>query len=348
MAKLLVTGGAGFIGSHCCLVLLKAGYEIIVLDSFVNSSIISLHRISRILNINLEARLKIIKGDIRDITLLRKIFLEEKSKSEPISGVIHFAGLKAVGESVINPLEYWDVNVNGSRVLFKVMDEFTCRTIVFSSSATIYGLPDSVPINEKSALNPINPYGRTKSTVESILNDLYFSNKDKWKIANLRYFNPVGAHSSGFIGEDPKDIPNNIFPIICQVASGKREKIRIFGDDWPTEDGTGIRDYIHVMDLVEGHFLALRYLAKSNPQIVAINLGTGHGASVLNLISTFSRVNDIEIPYEIVSRRDGDVAISIADPSLAENILGWRAKRNLEEMCKDGWNWQLNNLEGYK
>ena len=348
MAKLLVTGGAGFIGSHCCIVLIEAGYEIIVLDSFVNSSIIALERISRIININLEPRLKIIKGDIRDITLLRKIFYEEQRQGDPILGVIHFAGLKAVGKSVTNPLEYWDVNVNGSRVLLKVMDEYKCHTIVFSSSATIYGLTDSVPINEESAVKPINPYGRTKSTVELILNDLYLSDKDKWKIVNLRYFNPVGAHPSGLIGEDPQDIPNNIFPLICQVASGKREKIRIFGDDWPTKDGTGIRDYIHVMDLAEGHSLALNYLAESNPQIVAINLGTGHGASVFNLISTFSKVNDIEIPYEIVSRRDGDVAISIADPTLAEKILGWKAKRNLEEMCKDGWKWQSKNLEGYK
>ena len=348
MAKLLVTGGAGFIGSHCCIVLLEAGYEIIVLDSFVNSSIIALQRISGIININLEARLKIIKGDIRDIDLLRRIFSEEQSKSEPILGVIHFAGLKAVGESVTNPLEYWDVNVNGSRVLLKVMEEYKCHTIVFSSSATIYGLPDSVPINEKSAVKPINPYRRTKSTVELILNDLYLSDKNKWKIANLRYFNPVGAHASGLIGEDPQDIPNNIFPLICQVASGKREKIRIFGDDWPTEDGTGIRDYIHVMDLAEGHSFALKYLLESDPQIVAINLGTGHGASVFNLISTFSKVNNIEIPYEIVSRRDGDVAISIADPALAEKILGWKAKRNLEKMCKDGWKWQSKNLEGYK
>ena len=282
MAKLLVTGGAGFIGSHCCIVLIEAGFEIVVLVSFVNSSMIPLQRISKILNINVDEKLKIIKGDIRDESLLREIFLTEQKTKNPIIGVIHFAGLKAVGESVINPLRYWDVNVNGSRILFKVMDEFNCRTIVFSSSATIYGIPDSIPINEDAGIKPINPYGNTKATVELILNDLYLSNKHEWRIANLRYFNPVGAHPSGLIGEDPKGIPNNIFPLICQVASGKRKKINIFGNNWPTKDGTGIRDFIHVIDLAEGHYVALKHLLKNDPQLISFNLGTGNGENEFN------------------------------------------------------------------
>ena len=348
MTKLLVSGGCGFIGSHCCLVLLNAGFEIVVLDSFVNSSKSSLLRISKIININLYDNLKLIEGDIRDISILRKIFLEEQNTNHPISGVIHFAGLKAVGESVVNPLKYWDVNVNGSRTLLKVMDEYNCRTIVFSSSATIYGFPNSIPIKEDEKIKPINPYGNTKATIELILKDLYDSNKDKWRIANLRYFNPIGAHPSGLIGEDPKGIPNNIFPLICQVASGKRKKIDIYGNDWPTKDGTGIRDYIHVMDLAEGHVFALKYLLNNNPQLISLNLGTGTGESVLNLIYTFSKITNIEIPFEFSSRREGDVAISIANVSLAEKVLGWTAKRGISEMCKDGWSWQAKNPEGYQ
>ena len=348
MTKLLITGGSGFIGSHCCIVLLEAGFEIIVLDSFLNSSILSLQRISKIINPNLYKNLNIVKGDIRDISLLRKIFLEEANKNDPILGVIHFAGLKAVGESVVNPLRYWDVNVNGSRILFKVMEEFGCRTIVFSSSATIYGFPDSIPINENADIKPINPYGNTKAAIEQILRDLYLSNREKWRIANLRYFNPVGAHPSGLIGEDPQGVPNNIFPLICQVASGKRKKINVYGNDWPTKDGTGIRDYIHVMDLAEGHFFALKYLIKNNPQLISLNLGTGKGESVLNLISTFSKITSIEIPYEVVGRREGDVAVSIANASMAEKVLGWIAKKGIPEMCKDGWNWQSKNPKGYQ
>ena len=348
MGVLLITGGAGFIGSHCCHVLLEAGYELIILDSLINSSIESIKRVS-LLNGNelqFNDQIKIIQGDIRDNDLLKKTF-KDAQDNKKIEGVIHLAGLKAVGESVQNPLMYWDINVNGSRNLFQTMNEFNCFTLVFSSSATIYGYPKKIPISEKENISPINPYGNTKAAVEKILYDLYKSNKNLWRIINLRYFNPIGAHPSGLIGESPVGIPNNIFPIICKVASKELQEISIYGKDWPTKDGTCIRDYIHVMDLAEGHFSAIKYLIDGRPQYLSINLGTGNGISVLNLITNFEKINKVKIPYKITTKRKGDAAISIAKVELAEKILDWKAKRGISEMCRDGWNWQKRNPNGY-
>tara|TARA_B100000965_G_scaffold406804_1_gene448835 strand:- start:2405 stop:3457 length:1053 start_codon:yes stop_codon:yes gene_type:complete len=349
--KVLVTGGAGFIGSHTCLALLQRGYEVVVIDSFINSNRKSLHAVIKIvesLKKNDELNLKIIESDIRDENILDKLFLESQLSGKPFQAVIHFAGLKAVKDSILNPLLYWDVNLNGSIKLLKVMNKYECCKIVFSSSATVYGLSDLKPINEKSDLKPINPYGQTKAAIEILLNDIYQSNPNSWKIANLRYFNPIGAHSSGLIGEAPIGIPNNIFPYITQVAAGKREKLTVFGNDWATKDGTGVRDYIHVMDLAEGHISALEYLVKNDNQIISLNLGTGLGTSVLELIETFEKVNNIEIPLEFAKRRVGDCSSLIADNSLVSSCLDWSPKRDLKTMCKDGWKWQCLNPEGYR
>jgi len=349
MGVLLITGGAGFIGSHCCHVLLEAGYELIILDSLINSSIESIKRVS-LLNGNelqLNDQIKIIQGDIRDTDLLKKIF-KDAQDNKKIEGVIHLAGLKAVGESVQNPLMYWDVNVNGSRNLFQIMNEYNCFTLVFSSSATIYGYPKKIPISEIENISPINPYGNTKAAVEKILYDLYLSDKNSWKIINLRYFNPIGAHPSGLIGESPLGMPNNIFPLICKVGLKQLNKINIFGIDWPTKDGTCIRDYIHVMDLAEGHCSAIKYLLESKPQCLSINLGTGNGISVLSLIKNFEKINGVDIPFAISNRREGDASISIASADLAMKVLNWKAYRGIYEMCKDGWNWQKNNPNGYR
>ena len=349
--RVLVTGGAGFIGSHTCLVLLEQGYEIIVIDSFINSHKKSLQRVVDILenksgvkNVDLEIK----TGDIRDEKVLDKLFLEYKQMGKPIQAVIHFAGRKSVTESLDNPLLYWDVNVNGSINLLKVMDRYNCRTIVFSSSATIYGLSNNMPLKENTEIKPINPYGRTKVVIEQILNDTYEGNPKKWKIANLRYFNPIGAHSSGMIGESPLGIPNNIFPYITQVAAGVLDELTIFGDNWPTFDGTCIRDYIHVMDLAEGHIATLKYLNKNENKIVNINLGTGLGTSVLELIDTFEKINNIKISRNFSGRRIGDSCSVVADNSLALSCLEWSPSRDLEKMCLDGWKWQLSYPEGYK
>jgi len=348
MAVLLITGGAGFIGSHCAHIFLKAGYELIIVDSLINSSIESVKRVS-LLNGNklqFNDQIKFIQGDIRDIDLLKKIFKDAYAHKK-IDGVIHLAGLKAVGESVQNPLMYWDVNVNGSRNLFQIMNEFNCFNLVFSSSATIYGYPKKIPISEEENISPINPYGNTKAAVEKILYDLYLSNKNSWKIINLRYFNPIGAHPSGLIGESPLGEPNNIFPLLCKVALKKLKKINIFGSDWSTKDGTCIRDYIHVMDLAEGHYSAIRYLIDAKPQYLSLNLGTGNGISVLSLINNFEKINGVDIPFTITNRREGDAAISIASADLALQVLNWKARRGIYEMCKDGWNWQVNNPDGF-
>ena len=349
--KILVTGGAGFIGSHTCLALLEKGHDVLVIDSFVNSHRKSLDKVIDILkinNININNYIKILSADIRDEKVLDKLFSENEKSGKPIQAVIHFAGLKSVKDSIHNPLEYWDSNVNSSIKLLSVMNRYQCKTIVFSSSATIYGLTNDNPINENAVIKPINPYGTTKEAIENLLTDVYNSEKDKWKIANLRYFNPIGAHPSGMLGEAPLGVPCNIFPYITQVAAGIREKFTIYGDDWPTKDGTGVRDYIHVMDLAEGHVLALEYLVKSQNQIINLNLGTGIGTSVLELINTFQRVNNIEIPYEFTDKRIGDSCNVIADNSLAVSSLNWSPRRSLEEMCKDGWKWQFLNPEGYK
>ena len=350
MVQILVTGATGFIGSHLCLVLLRKGYEIIGIDSFENSSPESLKRVVKILkshkNINPES-LKLIKGDIRDQVFIKKVFDDAFNKGKPIKAVIHLAGLKSVVDSLREPIKFWDYNVLGSINLFKIMDAFDCRTLVFSSSATVYD-QSNILLNENTPINPINPYGRTKVVVENILNDLYLSPEFNWKIMNLRYFNPIGAHESGMIGEDSKSESTNIFPLINRVALGKINKLKIFGNDWETNDGTCIRDYIHIMDLVEGHLFALENLLNNTNQFLNINLGTGRGVSVLELISTFEKVNNVSVPYVFAERRSGDKVKCVADNSLASKVLNWRTKRSLEEMCRDGWKWQKLNPNGYE
>ncbi|HAE99815.1 MAG TPA: UDP-glucose 4-epimerase GalE [Methylophilaceae bacterium] len=333
----LVTGGAGYIGSHTCLQLLQAEIGIVVLDNFSNSQPESLHRVRQLSGKDFP----VVQGDIRSKEDLRKLF-----KQHAISSVIHFAGLKAVGESTEKPMLYYDNNVAGSLNLFEVMAEFNVKSIVFSSSATVYGDPASVPIQESFPLSATNPYGQTKLMIENILRDIYQSDS-QWRVAILRYFNPIGAHESGLIGEDPSGIPNNLLPYVAQVAVGKLKKLRVFGNDYPTHDGTGVRDYIHVVDLANGHLAALKYLEKS-PSLITVNLGTGHGYSVLDVVKTFSEVSGIEIAYEFLPRRTGDVAINFADPTLAKTLLGWSASRDLMQMCVDTWHWQSNNPLGYK
>lgn len=349
--KILVTGGAGFIGSHTCLVLLKSGYDLIVIDSFVNSSPIALKKVKQIAsyeNKNNIGNIQVVEGDIRDGSVLENIFSQANKSNSPIDGVIHFVGLKAVEESIIKPLLYWDVNVNGTSQLLSVMDSYKCRTIVFSSSATIYGYPSENPIKESAPSQPINTYGETKLAVEKMLNSVHNSNKNSWRISSLRYFNPAGAHGSGEIGEDPRNIPNNIFPFITQVAVGRLKMLKVFGSDWPTIDGSGVRDYIHVMDLAEAHVITLEYLIKNKPQNITLNLGSGRGTSVLELISSFEKNSGKSISYQVTDRRPGDAATTIADPSLANSLLGWKTKRTIDDICKDGWKWQKKNPKGYE
>ena len=340
MAKLLITGGAGFIGSHACLVLLGAGHELVVLDNFHNSSPESLRRVQALAVDSSDKQLSVLEGDIRSDTDLRQAL------AGGVDAVVHFAGLKAVGESVSDPLSYWDVNVSGSRQLLSQMQAHGCRTIVFSSSATLYGLPDRVPINEQAPVQPINPYGQTKAAVEQMLADIAAS-EPGWRIARLRYFNPVGAHPSGRIGEDPNGIPNNLFPFVSQVAVGRRQQLQVFGGDWPTPDGTGVRDYIHVMDLAEGHQAAVEHLLNHPPQLLTLNLGSGRGHSVLEVVRAFEEASGKTVPFRISERRPGDAASTVADPGQAAEILGWRTRRSLSDICRDGWIWQSNNPEGY-
>ena len=345
MKTILATGGTGYIGSHTCLELLKKGYKVMILDSLVNSSEKVISKINFLLNDKkINDNLTFIKGDINDEKLLNHIFKFAKEKYEPISCVMHFAGLKSVSESLSNPLQYWHNNVGGSIILFKIMEKYECRTVIFSSSATIYQISEDKLLKESSPINPINPYGHTKLAIEKLLKDLSGKGND-WRIANLRYFNPIGAHQSGLIGENPKGIKNNIFPILNGVATGEIEKLKIFGNNWPTYDGTGIRDFIHVMDLAEGHIKALEYLENNEPQILNLNIGTGKGTSVLGLIRIFENVNKVKINYEFTNRRKGDYGVVIADNSLAKSLLKWSPKRNLEDMCVDGWRWQNNNLK---
>lgn len=333
---ILITGGAGYIGSHTCLQILDAGYDIVVMDNFSNSQVESLNRIQTISG----KKIPFIKADVRDKKALRAIF-----RDYTITAVIHFAGLKAVGESTEKPQLYYDNNVVGSLNLFEVMRESNVKNIVFSSSATVYGDPASVPIQEDFPLSATNPYGRTKLMVEDILRDLHAAD-NSWRVALLRYFNPIGAHSSGLIGEDPNGIPNNLLPYVAQVAVGRLAKLRIFGNDYATHDGTGVRDYIHVMDLADGHVAALNYLIK-NEALLTLNLGTGIGYSVLDVVNAFSKVSGKDIPYEFLARRQGDVAINYADATEAKCRLNWVATRNLEEMCADTWKWQSNNPNGF-
>ena len=345
MTSILITGGAGFIGSHTALVLLEAGHSLVVLDNFANSSPESLRRLLELAGPDAEARLTVVTGDIRIRDDLERAFAAAPA-GQPIEAVIHFAGLKAVGESVQHPLRYWDVNLGGSRQLLAAMQAQGCRTLVFSSSATLYGMPEQVPIPETAPLRPINPYGHSKAAVEQLLDDLSASEAG-WRIARLRYFNPVGAHPSGRIGEDPRGIPNNLFPFVSQVAVGRRERLQVLGGDWPTPDGSGVRDYIHVMDLAEGHRAALVTLLAESPQLLTLNLGSGQGHSVLEVVAAFASVSGCPVPYELVARRPGDAASSVADPAYAAQRLGWRTRRSLAEMCRDGWAWQSANPSGY-
>ena len=345
MARLLITGGAGFIGSHTCVVLLDAGHTLIVLDDYSNSSPRVLDRIAA-LSPRPEALIRI-EADLRDQRALDDLFRDQKESGHPIEAVIHFAGLKAVGESVRDPLRYWSVNVGGSQTLLSAMQRHGCHTVVFSSSATLYGYPEILPIQESAEIQPINPYGHSKAAVEQMLHDLASSSSGPWRIACLRYFNPVGAHPSGHIGEAPNGLPNTLFPYLCQVAVGERSQLSVFGGDWPTEDGTCIRDYIHVMDLAEGHRAALDTLLAEPPQVLTVNLGSGQGASVLTLIRTFEEVTGQSVPYAIVERRPGDAASTVADPSLAAERLSWRTTRTLADICRDGWAWQSANPQGY-
>ena len=344
MAQLLITGGAGFIGSHTCLVLLEAGHRLVVLDNFSNSSPESLRRVLELAGLPPgDPRLQTISGDIRSNDDLERAF---QAAAQPIEAVVHFAGLKAVGESVQDPLRYWDVNVAGSRCLLAAMQRHGCRTLVFSSSATLYGLPEQVPIAETAPVQPINPYGHTKAAVEQLLADLAASERG-WHIARLSYFNPVGAHPSGRIGEDPLGPPNNLFPFISQVAVGRRPTLQVFGNDWPTTDGSGVRDYIHVMDLAEGHRAALDTLLREPPQLLTLNLGSGQGHSVLELVKAFEATSGRPVPYQVVARRPGDAPCTVADPKLAHQRLGWRTNRTLADICRDGWAWQQANPKGY-
>ncbi|WP_114993581.1 UDP-glucose 4-epimerase GalE [Synechococcus sp. UW179A] len=350
MARLLITGGAGFIGSHTCVVLLQAGHNLLVLDDFSNSTPLALKRVSALAQLDSQSsqvRLQVRRGDIRDQAYLDALFSKAASEGAPIDAVIHFAGLKAVGESVREPLHYWDVNLTGSRCLLDAMNAHGCHTLVFSSSATLYGYPERVPIPETAPIQPINPYGHSKAAVEQLLQDLAASAANQWRIACLRYFNPVGAHPSGKIGEDPLGTPNNLFPFLSQVAVGRRESLQVFGGDWPTSDGTCIRDYIHVMDLAEGHQAALDCLLAEPTQLLTLNLGSGQGASVLEVVHAFERASGRQVPYDLVARRDGDAAITVADPALALQRLGWQTQRDLDDICRDGWAWQSANPAGY-
>ncbi len=337
MKRILVTGGAGYIGSHTCVELLDADYEVVVVDNLSNSSFIALARVQELTG----KPLTFIQADLRDKPALEEIFREY-----PVEAVIHFAGLKAVGESVEKPLEYYENNVGGTLNLLLAMRDAGVKTIVFSSSATVYGDPASLPIKEDFPLSATNPYGRSKLIIEEMLRDLHRADAS-WDIAILRYFNPVGAHPSGRIGESPNDIPNNLMPYISQVAVGRLKKLSVFGDDYSTPDGTGVRDYIHVVDLALGHLKALEKLAQ-HPGLVTYNLGTGQGYSVLEMVEAFRQASGREVPYEITGRRPGDIAACWADPSLAEKELGWKASRGLKEMCEDTWRWQQNNPAGYE
>ena len=342
--KILVTGGAGYIGSHTCIALHQAGYDVVVYDNLSNSSIEAINRASKLAGQPIE----FIEGDIRDAKLLKQVFAEHD-----FFGVIHFAGLKAVGESVAKPLLYYNNNVSGTIILLEVMAETNVKNLVFSSSATVYGDPEVLPIDETSLRSCTNPYGQSKLTVEHILEDLAATN-DSWNLIPLRYFNPVGAHPSGQIGEDPNDIPNNLMPYISQVAVGKLEKLSIFGNDYPTVDGTGVRDFIHVTDLAQGHVAALNYLQQqvslshtSSVGFLPINLGTGKGTSVLELVTAFSEVSGQDIPYQFAARRAGDIASCYASADKAKDLLGWEAKLSITEMCQDTWRWQSMNPDGY-
>lgn len=334
---ILVTGGAGYIGSHTVVELLNENYEVVVVDDFSNSHPTVLDRIKELTGKTFP---------FYELNLLDKAPLKEVFEENEIEAVIHFAGFKAVGESVAKPLKYYHNNITGTLILLEVMQEFDVKNIVFSSSATVYGMDNQAPFTEDLPTSATNPYGKTKVFIEHILSDVAAADEE-WSVVLLRYFNPIGAHESSRIGENPNDIPNNLMPYITQVAVGKLDHLSVFGDDYETHDGTGVRDYIHVLDLAQGHLSALGY-ALENTSVEAINLGTGEGYSVLDVVQAFENANDVEIPYEIVERRPGDIAIGYADSTKAKELLGWESKYSLEDMCRMSWNWQKNNPNGYE
>ena len=334
--SILITGGAGYIGSHTCVELLNTGYDVVVVDNLSNSKPESLKRIQEITGKSLK---------FYNVDILNKEKLEEVFNENEIEAVIHFAGLKAVGESVELPISYYHNNITGTLILCEVMKKHNVKKIVFSSSATVYGMNNKSPLTEDLPLSATNPYGWTKLMIEQILRDIYISDKE-WSVSILRYFNPIGAHESGKIGEDPNGIPNNLMPYITQVAIGKMDKLNIFGNDYDTHDGTGVRDYIHVVDLAKGHLKALNKILDTTG-IDTYNLGTGIGYSVLDVVKSFEKATGIKIPYKITNRRPGDIAICYADPTKAYNELGWKAEKNLEDMCRDAWRWQKLNPQGY-
>ena len=339
-SKILVTGGAGYIGSHTCIALHQAGYEIVVYDNLSNSSREAINRVSHLIGESIE----FVKGDIRDADRLREVFAAHQ-----FFGVIHFAGLKAVGEPVAKPLLYYNNNVSGTITLLEVMAEYGVKNLIFSSSATVYGDPETLPIDETAPRSCTNPYGQSKLTVEHILEDIAVSDTS-WSLISLRYFNPVGAHPSGQIGEDPNGIPNNLMPFISQVAVGKLEKLRVFGNDYNTVDGTGVRDFVHVVDLAKGHVAALHYINNKTSSIGfdAINLGTGNGTSVLELVNAFESNTQQEVPYQLSDRRAGDTASCYASADKAYRLLNWKAEYDINAMCRDTWNWQSSNPNGYQ
>ncbi|HTN49407.1 MAG TPA: UDP-glucose 4-epimerase GalE [Burkholderiaceae bacterium] len=332
----LVTGGAGYIGSHTMVELLAAGFDVICLDNFCNSSPEAVRRVEKIAG----KRVTLVNGDVRDREVLARLF------HRPIDAVVHFAALKAVGESVARPVEYYDNNVGGTLALLEAMAAKAVSCIVFSSSATVYGAPDALPLTEEAPIRPVNPYGHSKAMVEQILRDWCAADAARSAVS-LRYFNPIGAHPSGQIGEDPHDIPNNLFPFIAQVAIGRRERLNVWGGDWPTPDGTGVRDYLHVVDLALGHVAGIAY-GRSHPGFMPINLGTGQGTSVLDMVRAFERVCGRAIPFAIAARREGDIAACWADPGRARELLGWQAARTIEQACADGWRWQSEHPHGYR
>ena len=334
---ILLTGGAGYIGSHSAVEFLIAGYDVVILDNLSNSSRTAIDRVEEITG----QSIPFYEADIRDEAALNAVFIEHD-----IEAVIHYAGLKAVGESVAKPILYYDNNVGGTNQLCAVMQKHGVKTIVFSSSATVYGAPDAVPIPETAALRPTNPYGWSKYMIEQILRDLHVADSD-WRITILRYFNPAGAHESGLIGEDPNDIPNNLMPYISQVAIGKLKELSIFGDDYDTPDGTGVRDYLHVVDLARGHVDALKALEQTSG-ILTVNLGTGQGYSVLEMVKAFEKVSGKAVPCKVTGRRPGDIAACYADPGAAERLLGWKAEFGIDHMCADSWRWQVKNPDGYR
>jgi UDP-glucose 4-epimerase len=334
--KILVTGGAGYIGSHACLELLQSGYEIVIIDNLSNSSQESLNRIKKISSKNF----LFYEADLRDKSKIEKIF-----KNHQIQSVMHFAGFKSVNESISEPIKYYENNVGGTLILLEVMNKYNCKELIFSSSASVYGKPERIPVNENCKLSPINPYGRSKLVIENILRDLFLSDKS-WKIALLRYFNPVGAHESGLLGECAIDIPSNLMPLITQVAIGKLKTLNIYGNDYNTKDGTGVRDYIHVVDLVNGHLKALNVL-RSASEIIIANLGTGKGYSVFEVLRAFERVSGKKIPFTIKERRAGDSDICYTDNSHALKIMNWKAEYGIFKMCEDAWRWQCQNPNGY-